>query len=112
MLVIEFKYETIHSNYNIRKICSNASKNVDYKKDENENPIRRDFPASPAELLKPDKFLFYTYNDQGNMITKQMSLREIQTLIASGNGGHVAMEIYDPNKSGALLNGEKKVRSR
>lgn len=44
------------------------------------------------------------------MITKQMSLREIQTLIASGNGGHVAMEIYDPNKSGDLLNGEKKVR--
>nr|KAF7397148.1 hypothetical protein H0235_016685 [Vespula pensylvanica] len=88
---------------------SNASKNVDYKKNENENPIRRDLPASPAELLKPDKFLFYTYNDQGNMITKQMSLREIQTLIASGNGGHVAMEIYEPHKSGDLLNGEKKV---
>ncbi|XP_047365880.1 mucin-3A-like isoform X1 [Vespa velutina] len=88
---------------------SNASKNVDYKRDENKNPIRRDLPPSPAELLKPDKFLFYTYNDQGNMITKQMSLREIQTLIASGNGGHVAMEIYDPHKSGDLLNGEKKV---
>ncbi|KAI4477434.1 hypothetical protein M0804_012820 [Polistes exclamans] len=79
---------------------SNASKNVEHKKD---------LPASPAELLKPDKFLFYTYNDQGNMITKQMSLREIQALIAGGNGGHVTMEMYEPQKSGDLLNGEKNV---
>ncbi|XP_043488612.1 serine-rich adhesin for platelets [Polistes fuscatus] len=79
---------------------SNASKNVEHKKD---------LPASPAELLKPDKFLFYTYNDQGNMITKQMSLREIQALIAGGNGGHVTMEMYEPQKSADLLNGEKNV---
>ncbi|KAI4488475.1 hypothetical protein M0802_011581 [Mischocyttarus mexicanus] len=79
---------------------SKTLKNVEHKKD---------LPASPAELLKPDKFLFYTYNDQGNMITKQMSLREIQALIAGGNGGHVAMEMYEPQKSGDLLNGEKNV---
>ncbi|KAK2584372.1 hypothetical protein KPH14_006758 [Odynerus spinipes] len=89
--------------------ASSASKEVGHKENKNGNRMRQDLPASPAELLKPDKFLFYTYNDQGNMITKQMSLDEIQTLIAGGNGGHVAMEMYEPQKSGDASNGEKKV---
>jgi len=65
--------------------------------------------ASPAGLLRPDKFQFYTYNDKGDMITRQMTVQEIQGLIAAGGADHVAMDRQEPQKAGDVLIGGKKV---
>ncbi|XP_015439321.1 PREDICTED: ras guanine nucleotide exchange factor Y-like [Dufourea novaeangliae] len=66
-------------------------------------------PPSPANLLKPDGFKFYTYNERGDMITKQMTLQEIQALIASGGPDHSNAEIQEPQKAEDILTGGKKV---
>jgi len=65
--------------------------------------------ASPAGLLRPDKFQFYTYNEKGDMITRQMTVQEIQGLIAAGGADHVAMDRQEPQKAGDVLIGGKKV---
>lgn len=65
--------------------------------------------ASPAGLLRPDKFQFYTYNDKGDMITRQMTVQEIQGLIAAGGADHVAMDKQEPQKTDDVLTGGKKV---
>ncbi|EFN81638.1 Serpin B6 [Harpegnathos saltator] len=65
--------------------------------------------ASPAGLLRPDKFQFYTYNDKGDMITRQMTVQEIQGLIAAGGADHVAMDRQEPQKADDVLTGGKKV---
>ncbi|XP_066586942.1 mucin-22-like [Prorops nasuta] len=68
-------------------------------------------PPSPADLLRPDKFQFYTYNERGDMITRQMTEKEIQSLIAAGGGSHLPMDLHEPQKASddALLTGGKKV---
>nr|XP_033206085.1 mucin-17 [Bombus vancouverensis nearcticus] len=66
-------------------------------------------PPSPANLLKPDGFQFYTYNERGDMITRQMTMQEIQALIASGGPDHSNMEIQEPQKAEDILTGGKKV---
>ncbi|XP_014482296.1 PREDICTED: mucin-5AC-like [Dinoponera quadriceps] len=65
--------------------------------------------ASPAGLLRPDKFQFYTYNDKGDMITRQMTVQEIQGLIAAGGADHVAIDRQEPQKADDVLTGGKKV---
>ncbi|XP_072766897.1 uncharacterized protein [Anoplolepis gracilipes] len=65
--------------------------------------------ASPAGLLRPDKFQFYTYNDKGDMITRQMTAQEIQGLIAAGGTDHVAIDRQEPQKADDVLTGGKKV---
>ncbi|XP_070153821.1 uncharacterized protein [Polyergus mexicanus] len=65
--------------------------------------------ASPAGLLRPDKFQFYTYNDKGDMITRQMTAQEIQGLIAAGGADHVAIDRQEPQKADDVLTGGKKV---
>ncbi|XP_011254197.2 bromodomain-containing protein DDB_G0280777 [Camponotus floridanus] len=65
--------------------------------------------ASPAGLLRPDKFQFYTYNDNGDMITRQMTAQEIQGLIAAGGADHVPMDRQEPQKADDVLTGGKKV---
>ncbi|XP_032688922.1 serine-rich adhesin for platelets [Odontomachus brunneus] len=65
--------------------------------------------ASPAGLLRPDKFQFYTYNDKGDMITRQMTVQEIQGLIAAGGADHIAMDRQEPQKADDVLTGGKKV---
>lgn len=67
--------------------------------------------ASPAGLLRPDKFQFYTYNDKGDMITRQMTAQEIQGLIAAGGTDHVAVDRQEPQKADDVLTGGKKVDS-
>lgn len=67
--------------------------------------------ASPAGLLRPDKFQFYTYNDKGDMITRQMTAQEIQGLIAAGGADHVAIDRQEPQKADDVLTGGKKVDS-
>ncbi|RLU21061.1 hypothetical protein DMN91_007677 [Ooceraea biroi] len=64
---------------------------------------------SPAGLLRPDKFQFYTYNDKGDMITRQMTVQEIQGLIAAGGADHIAMDRQEPQKADDVLTGGKKV---
>ncbi|XP_026672532.1 uncharacterized threonine-rich GPI-anchored glycoprotein PJ4664.02 isoform X2 [Ceratina calcarata] len=66
-------------------------------------------PPSPANLLKPDGFQFYTYNEKGEMITKQMTMQEIQTLIAGGGPDHSNGEVQEPQKAEDILSGGKKV---
>ncbi|XP_076678458.1 uncharacterized protein LOC143374308 isoform X2 [Andrena cerasifolii] len=66
-------------------------------------------PPSPANLLKPDGFQFYTYNERGDMITKQMTVQEIQALIASGGPDHSNTGIQEPQKAEDILTGGKKV---
>ncbi|XP_076294984.1 uncharacterized protein LOC143216098 isoform X2 [Lasioglossum baleicum] len=66
-------------------------------------------PPSPANLLKPDAFKFYTYNDRGDMITKQMTPQEIQALIASGGPDHSNIGVQEPQKAEDILTGGKKV---
>ncbi|XP_078053344.1 uncharacterized protein LOC144478874 [Augochlora pura] len=66
-------------------------------------------PPSPANLLKPDGFQFYTYNERGDMITKQMTPEEIQALIASGGPDHSNIGIQEPQKAEDILTGGKKV---
>ncbi|XP_076166535.1 uncharacterized protein LOC143146283 isoform X2 [Ptiloglossa arizonensis] len=66
-------------------------------------------PPSPANLLKPDGFQFYTYNERGDMITKQMTMQEIQALIAAGGPDHSNIGIQEPQKAEDILTGGKKV---
>ncbi|XP_076631268.1 uncharacterized protein LOC143346738 [Colletes latitarsis] len=66
-------------------------------------------PPSPANLLKPDGFQFYTYNERGEMITKQMTMQEIQALIAAGGPDHSNIGIQEPQKAEDILTGGKKV---
>ncbi|XP_018335148.1 filamentous growth regulator 23 [Agrilus planipennis] len=42
--------------------------------------------ASPINLLNPDRYEFYTFNDNGDLIKRLMTLEEIQGIIASGDG--------------------------
>ncbi|XP_024869381.1 uncharacterized protein LOC112453068 [Temnothorax curvispinosus] len=75
----------------------------------NETQSGHKLVASPAGLLRPDKFQFYTYDDKGDMITRQMTAQEIQGLIAAGGADHVAMDRQEPQKADDVLTGGKKV---
>ncbi|XP_011699036.1 PREDICTED: mucin-6 isoform X2 [Wasmannia auropunctata] len=75
----------------------------------NETQSSHKLVASPAGLLRPDKFQFYTYDDKGDMITRQMTAQEIQGLIAAGGADHVAMDRQEPQKADDVLTGGKKV---
>ncbi|KYN15692.1 PREDICTED: mucin-17 [Trachymyrmex cornetzi] len=75
----------------------------------NETQSSHKLVASPAGLLRPDKFQFYTYDDKGDMITRQMTAQEIQGLIASGGADHIAMDRQEPQKADDVLTGGKKV---
>lgn len=68
-----------------------------------------DLPVSPAVLLRPDKFQFYTFNQKGDVITKQMTEQQIQSLIAAG-GGHLPLELHEPQKAGEVPSGGLKVK--
>ncbi|XP_023309887.1 uncharacterized protein LOC108914733 [Anoplophora glabripennis] len=41
--------------------------------------------ASPIDLLNPDRYEFYTFDDNGDLIKRLMSLEEIQGIIATGD---------------------------
>lgn len=42
--------------------------------------------ASPINLLNPDRYEFYTFDDNGGLVKRLMTLNEIQSIIASGDG--------------------------
>ncbi|CAG9825292.1 unnamed protein product [Phaedon cochleariae] len=41
--------------------------------------------ASPIDLLNPDRYEFYTFDDDGNLVRRLMSLDEIRGIIATGD---------------------------
>lgn len=41
--------------------------------------------ASPINLLNPDRYEFYTFNDDGELVKRLMTLKEIQGIIAGGD---------------------------
>lgn len=67
-----------------------------------------DLPPSPGGLLRPDRFQFYTLNKNGEVVTKQMTEKEIQTLIAAG-GGHFPTEIHETQTAGDVPTSGMKV---
>lgn len=52
--------------------------------------------ASPINLLNPDRYEFYTFDDSGDLIKRLMTLEEIQGIIASGDGDGI---VYNPHTS-------------
>ncbi|XP_049811347.1 mucin-2-like [Schistocerca nitens] len=41
-------------------------------------------PGSPAALLSPDRYEFYTFDEQGDLVRRHMTLAQIQGLLAAG----------------------------
>ncbi|XP_015524445.2 titin [Neodiprion lecontei] len=70
--------------------------------------VTNDLPASTIDMLKPDGFQFYTVDEKGQLITRQMTDSEIQSIIAAG-GGPFPIETQDPEKTGENMTGEMKV---
>lgn len=67
--------------------------------------------ASPINLLNPDRYEFYTFNDDGELVKRLMTLEEIQGIIAGGDGESINYnsensEILNPNNdvSGVVEN--------
>ncbi|XP_029156029.1 mucin-17 [Nylanderia fulva] len=90
-------------------IRQDYNKRVHSPNGKNDTQSSHKLVASPAGLLRPDKFQFYTYNDKGDMITRQMTAQEIQGLIAAGGADHVAVDRQEPQKADDVLTGGKKV---
>ncbi|GBP19216.1 Leukocyte elastase inhibitor [Eumeta japonica] len=47
--------------------------------------------GSPTDLLTPDKYEFYTFDESGELVKRLMTLEEIQAIVAAGEGadGHL-----------------------
>lgn len=41
--------------------------------------------ASPVSLLDPDRYEFYTFNDDGDLVKRLMTMEEIQSIVANGD---------------------------
>lgn len=50
--------------------------------------------ASPINLLNPDRYEFYTFNDNGDLIKRLMTVKEIQSIVAGGAGEGNMMAHY------------------
>lgn len=55
--------------------------------------------ASPINLLNPDRYEFYTFNDDGDLVKRLMTLKEIQSIVANGDSDQ---QVMAKNPSGAL----------
>ncbi|XP_055919107.1 mucin-2 [Eupeodes corollae] len=42
--------------------------------------------ASPINLLNPDRYEFYTFDDNGELVKRLMTMQEIQSIVANGDG--------------------------
>lgn len=59
--------------------------------------------ASPINLLNPDRYEFYTFDDSGDLVKRLMTLKEIQQIIANGDSDGIstnsdAIVEYSPEK--------------
>lgn len=55
--------------------------------------------ASPINLLNPDRYEFYTFNDDGDLVKRLMTMKEIQSIVANGDSDQ---QVMAKNPSGAL----------
>ncbi|EFA12384.1 mucin-2 isoform X2 [Tribolium castaneum] len=53
--------------------------------------------ASPIELLNPDRYEFYTFDDAGDLVKRLMTLEEIHDIIATGDDD-VTLDAFMPEK--------------
>lgn len=58
--------------------------------------------ASPINLLNPDRYEFYTFNDAGELVKRLMTLKEIQSIVANGNGAMIGDN--EPESQSVYLN--------
>ncbi|KAL1488352.1 hypothetical protein ABEB36_014829 [Hypothenemus hampei] len=50
--------------------------------------------ASPIELLNPDRYEFYTFDDHGDLVKRLMSLEEIRSIIATGDSDFLDFDSF------------------
>jgi hypothetical protein len=60
--------------------------------------------ASPINLLNPDRYEFYTFDDSGDLVKRLMTMKEIQSIVANGNGALISDSDSEP-ASPISLNG-------
>uniref|UniRef100_A0A1I8PDH6 Serpin domain-containing protein n=1 Tax=Stomoxys calcitrans TaxID=35570 RepID=A0A1I8PDH6_STOCA len=60
--------------------------------------------ASPIDLLNPDRYEFYTFDEHGELVKRLMTMEEIQSIVANGDGEgptiihHSPADDRDPEK--------------
>ncbi|XP_028154258.1 mucin-5AC [Diabrotica virgifera virgifera] len=65
-----------------------------------DKPLSSSDVASPIKLLNPDRYEFYTFDDNGNLVRRLMSLEEIKGIIATGDSDGLE---YDSGFSEAYI---------
>ncbi|CAD7013248.1 unnamed protein product [Ceratitis capitata] len=61
--------------------------------------------ASPIDLLNPDRYEFYTFDENGELVKRLMTMEEIQSIVANGDGEnssivqHVPVGDREPEKN-------------
>lgn len=70
-------------------------------------------PGSPVKLFMPDEFQFYTLNNNGQLVMKQMTKQEIQGMIAAGSAGNsqVPVDLGHHQLHNHMTDGVPKVNS-
>ncbi|KAL0270300.1 UNVERIFIED_CONTAM: hypothetical protein PYX00_007765 [Menopon gallinae] len=61
------------------------------------NPKKPASLKTPSHLMNPDKYEFYTFDDDGQIVKKLMSVQEIQRIIANNERGRPT-EPHNPNE--------------
>ncbi|CAB3364614.1 Hypothetical predicted protein [Cloeon dipterum] len=66
-----------------------------------EKPASADHLASPPSLMSPDRYEFYTFNDEGDLVKRLMTMDEIQGLIA-GESVEIGSDLpgIEPDEAG------------
>lgn len=67
-------------------------------------PFVPPFVASPINLLNPDRYEFYTFNDKGELVRRLMTLKEIQSIVANGNGAMISDNGEATESQSVMLN--------
>lgn len=57
--------------------------------------------ASPVSLLDPDRYEFYTFNDDGELVKRLMTMEEIQGIVANGDS---EQQVLAKNPTGIIDN--------
>ncbi|XP_067631839.1 serine-rich adhesin for platelets [Eurosta solidaginis] len=52
--------------------------------------------ASPIDLLNPDRYEFYTFDENGDLVKRLMTMEEIQSIVANGDGENSPIVQYTP----------------
>ncbi|XP_075166941.1 uncharacterized protein LOC142239061 [Haematobia irritans] len=55
--------------------------------------------ASPIDLLNPDRYEFYTFDDQGELVKRLMTMEEIQSIVANGDGEGPTIIHHGPSEN-------------